>query len=77
MTNPAGTETAYEYDLMGRTSRIFNGQGMEVRYRYDSQDRIQEINYGNYVDTQYDYDGDMSQENLVELKKKTQLMEAE
>ena len=48
----------YEYDLMGRTSRIFNGQGMEVRYRYDSQDRIREINYGKHVVTQYDYDGD-------------------
>ncbi len=58
MTNPAGTETAYEYDLMGRTSRIFNGQGMEVRYRYDSQDRIREITYGNHVVTEYDYDGD-------------------
>lgn len=58
MTDPAGTETAYKYDLMGRTSRIFNGQGIEVRYQYDSQDRIREITYGNHVVTQYDYDGD-------------------
>ena len=79
--------TTFRYDRLGRIRQavcdghsyehIYNDQGMEVWYRYDSQDRIQEINYGNYVDTQYDYDGDMSQENLVELKKKTQLMEAE
>lgn len=56
--DPAGTETAYEYDLMGRTSQIFNGQGMEVRYRYDSKDRIREITYGDHVVTEYDYDGD-------------------
>ncbi len=37
----------YEYDILGRTSRISSQGGMEVRYRYDCLERMEQICYGN------------------------------
>ena len=50
--------THYEYDILGRTSRIFSTEGMEVRYRYDCLDRLEQIHYGNGIRTSYQYDAD-------------------
>ncbi len=50
------TKTCYEYDTLGRTSRIYTNQGMEVRYGYDCLNRIETIQYGNGIKTQYQYD---------------------
>ena len=30
--DPAGVCTRYEYDILGRRSRIYNNDGLEVRY---------------------------------------------
>ena len=46
----------YEYDILGRRSRIFNDDGLEVRYGYDALNRICDIRYGNGVKTAYTYD---------------------
>ncbi|WP_300791845.1 RHS repeat domain-containing protein [uncultured Acetatifactor sp.] len=54
----AGTCTCYEYDVLGRRSRIHNGDGLDVRYGYDALDRIRSIRYGNGMETRYEYDGD-------------------
>lgn len=48
----------YEYDILGRRSRIYNNDGLEVRYGYDALNRISRIHYGNGVETAYSYDGD-------------------
>ena len=56
--DPAGVSTRYEYDILGRRSRIFNDDGLEVRYGYDALNRIRHIRYGNGVETAYTYDGD-------------------
>ena len=56
--DPAGVCTRYEYDILGRRSRIFNDDGLEVRYGYDARNRIRHIRYGNGVETAYTYDGD-------------------
>ena len=63
MTNPAGITVSYEYDLLGRMSRIHNSSGMEVRYEYDCLDRLEQITYGNGIVTRYQYDdsGNISQ----------------
>ena len=58
MTDPAGVKTCYSYDLLGRTSRIYNGNGLEVQYGYDCQNRIEKITYGNGIQTRYEYDRD-------------------
>ena len=56
--DPAGVCTRYEYDILGRRSRIYNNDGLEVRYGYDALNRIRHIRYGNGVETAYTYDGD-------------------
>lgn len=56
--DPAGVCTRYEYDVLGRRSRIYNDDGLEVRYGYDALNRISHIRYGNGVETAYAYDGD-------------------
>ena len=56
--DPAGVSTRYEYDILGRRSRIYNNDGLEVRYGYDALNRIRHIRYGNGVETAYTYDGD-------------------
>ena len=56
--DPAGACTCYEYDILGRRSRIYNNDGLEVRYGYDALNRISRIHYGNGVETAYTYDGD-------------------
>lgn len=58
MKDPAGVCTRYEYDILGRRSRIYNNEGLEVRYGYDALNRISRIHYGNGVETAYAYDGD-------------------
>ena len=58
MQDPAGVCTRYEYDILGRRSRVYNGDGLEVRYGYDTLNRISRIHYGNGVETAYTYDGD-------------------
>ena len=64
MTDPAGVTTHYEYDILGRTSRISSPGGMEVRYRYDCLDRLEQIRYGNGIRTSYQYDADGSVSHL-------------
>ena len=63
MTNPEGITVTYEYDSLGRKSRIYNRSGMEVRYEYDCLDRLEQITYGNGIVTRYQYDdsGNISQ----------------
>ena len=56
--DPAGVSTRYEYDILGRRSRVYNNDGLEVRYGYDALNRICDIRYGNGVKTAYTYDGD-------------------
>lgn len=56
--NPSGTCTCYEYDILGRMSRIYNNDGLEVRYGYNALNRISRVHYGNGVETAYAYDGD-------------------
>ncbi len=56
MTNPEGITVSYEYDLLGRMSRIYNSSGMEVDYAYDCLDRLEQITYGNGIVTRYQYD---------------------
>ena len=56
--DPEGVCTRYEYDILGRRSRIFNDDGLEVCYGYDALNRIRHIRYGNEVETAYTYDGD-------------------
>ena len=56
--------THYEYDILGRTSRISSPGGMEVRYRYDCLDRLEQIRYGNGIRTSYQYDADGSVSHL-------------
>ena len=48
--DPTGVSTRYEYDILGRRSRIFNDDGLEVRYGYDALNRIRHIRYGNGVE---------------------------
>ncbi|MDE7207714.1 MAG: hypothetical protein K2N90_11265 [Lachnospiraceae bacterium] len=38
--DPADIVTKYEYDIMGRQSRVYNDNGLEVHYGYDALDRI-------------------------------------
>lgn len=38
----AGVSTRYEYDLLGRRSRIHNDNGLEVRYGYDAMKCIRD-----------------------------------
>lgn len=45
--DPLGICTRYEYDVLGRKSRIYNNDGMEVRYGYDALNRISRIHCGN------------------------------
>ena len=56
--DPSGVCTRYEYDILGRRSRVYNNDGLEVRYGYDALNRISRIHYGNGVETAYTYDGD-------------------
>ena len=64
ITDPVGVTTHYEYDILGRTSRISSPGGMEVRYRYDCLDRLEQIRYGNGIRTSYRYDADGSISHL-------------
>ena len=63
----AGACTRYEYDILGRRSRIYNNDGLEVLYGYDALNRISRIHYGNGVETAYSYD---SYGNISHLKTK-------
>ncbi len=58
MTDPAGVTTHYEYDILGRTSRISSPGGMEVRYRYDIRGRLIHVHdpEGNRLRS-YEYNG--------------------
>lgn len=52
----ASGDTEYEYDLMGRITKVTNGSGLSVRYEYGENDQISRMVYSDGTTVSYGYD---------------------
>ena len=49
-------ESTYEYDALGRLSKVTNGSGKEVSYIYDEADSLAAVVYPDGTQVSYEYD---------------------
>ena len=63
MQDQTGKST-YEYDALGRITKVKNGSDKEVTYIYNEADNLQEIGYPDGTKVAYEYD---LNDNLIKL----------
>ena len=61
-------ESRYEYDGLGRITKVTSGSGEVTRYAYDGSDRLESITYADGKKVSYEYD---KNDNLVKVTDRT------
>lgn len=70
MTDVTG-ESSYEYDALGRITKVTSGSGKDVTYVYDEADHLAEIIYPDGTKVQYTYDLNDNLVGITDRKGKT------